>query len=78
MVRSPGESPHACQARAEGRSESRVKVGDDDDADMNLPAAFDHESWQTAVGTFGSYLLVLGVLFVALFVVPFLLFLALG
>jgi hypothetical protein len=45
---------------------------------MNLPAPFDHESWQTAVGTGLGYGVVLAVLFVALFVVPFLVFLALG
>jgi hypothetical protein len=55
-----------------------VKGGRTDVDHMNLPADFDHESWQTALGTFGSYLLVLVALFVVLFVVPFLVFLALG
>lgn len=38
-----------------------------------LPS-FDHPVWLTAAGTVAGYLLVLGVLFVLLFVVPFLLF----
>ncbi|MFB6154704.1 MAG: hypothetical protein ABEJ22_02340 [Haloferacaceae archaeon] len=45
---------------------------------MNLPAGFDHEAWQAALGTLGSYLAVLLAMFVVLFVVPFLVFLALG
>jgi hypothetical protein len=44
---------------------------------MNLPAQFDHESWYAAVGTFGSYALVLVGMFLVLFVVPFLVFLVL-
>ncbi|WP_255170137.1 hypothetical protein [Natrononativus amylolyticus] len=35
---------------------------------------YDHPSWITAVGTGVGYLLILGLLFVALFVVPWLLF----
>jgi len=35
---------------------------------------FDHPAWLTAAGTLAGYGLVLGFLFVLLFVVPFLLF----
>ena len=38
---------------------------------------FDHPSWRTVAGTGASYLVVLGVMFVLLFVLPFLLFLLL-
>ncbi|WP_185715505.1 hypothetical protein [Halocatena pleomorpha] len=37
-------------------------------------AGFNHPSWLTAVGTLAGYGLVLLVLFVALFVLPYLLF----
>ena len=39
-----------------------------------LPEPFDHPAWLTGVGTLVAYGLILMVLFVALFVVPYLLF----
>lgn len=42
-----------------------------------LPGGNDHPSWVTAVGTLVSYGLILVAMFVALFVVPYLLFTAL-
>jgi hypothetical protein len=39
---------------------------------------FDHPSWLTAAGTAASYLAVLALMFVVLFVVPFLVFLLLA
>ncbi|WP_458205014.1 hypothetical protein [Haladaptatus sp. NG-SE-30] len=44
---------------------------------MNLPADFDHPSWMTAASTAASYLLVLAVMTVLLFGVPYLIFTAL-
>lgn len=44
---------------------------------MDLPT-FDHESWRAAAGTGLGYALLLALLTVALFVVPFLAFRALG
>lgn len=44
---------------------------------MNFDA-FDHEAWRTAVGTGVGYGLILAVLFVALFVLPYLAFAVLG
>jgi hypothetical protein len=41
-------------------------------------SSLDHPSLRSAAGTGASYLLILGVVFFVLFVVPFLLFLALG
>ncbi|MFB6304444.1 MAG: hypothetical protein ABEH47_04710 [Haloferacaceae archaeon] len=45
---------------------------------MDLPASLDHESWRAAAGTGAGYLLILALVTLALFVVPFLLFRALG
>jgi dolichyl-phosphate-mannose--protein O-mannosyl transferase len=45
---------------------------------VKLPPPFDHDAWLTAVGTGLSYGLVLAVVFLALFVVPFLVLLAVG
>lgn len=42
-----------------------------------LPGGYDHPSWLAAIGTVVSYGVVLLVMFVLLFVVPYLLFLAL-
>ena len=42
---------------------------------MSLASEFDHASWRAAAGTLAGYGLVLAVLFVLLFVVPFVLFL---
>ena len=39
---------------------------------------YSHPSWLTAASTGGAYLLILLVMFVLLFLVPYLLFLALG
>lgn len=44
---------------------------------MNLRETLDHESWRTVAGTGAGYGLILFVLFVALFALPFLVFLAL-
>jgi hypothetical protein len=44
---------------------------------MSLPARFDHPAWTTGVATVASYGLALLGMFVLLFVLPFLLFLAL-
>lgn len=44
---------------------------------MNLRETFDHDSWRAIAGTGVGYGLMLLVLFVALFVLPFLVFLAL-
>jgi hypothetical protein len=44
---------------------------------MNPPADFDHPAWLTAASTIASYLLVLAVMTVLLFGVPYLLFTAL-
>lgn len=44
---------------------------------MNLVEKFTHESWFAAVGTAAGYGLVLVAMFVLLFVIPFLIFLAL-
>jgi hypothetical protein len=41
---------------------------------VTLPEPFDHPAWLTGVGTLVAYGLILVVLFVALFVVPYLLF----
>ncbi len=43
----------------------------------SLPDAFDHPAWMTGVATVVGYGLILAVLFVALFVVPYLVFVAL-
>lgn len=45
---------------------------------MALPEAVDHDSWRTIAGTGVGYGLILAVLFVALFVLPYLVFLLLG
>jgi hypothetical protein len=45
---------------------------------LPLPDSFDHDAWQTAFGTLLGYGLILLVLFLALFVVPFLLFETIG
>ena len=45
---------------------------------VSLPEPFDHPSWLTAVWTFVSYGVVLFVLFLVLFVVPYLVVLAIG
>ena len=42
---------------------------------MTLASEFDHASWRAAAGTLFGYGLILVVMFVVLFVVPFLLFL---
>lgn len=39
---------------------------------------YDHPSWLTALGTGASYGVILAAMFLLLFVVPFLVFLALG
>ncbi|WP_267195319.1 hypothetical protein [Halegenticoccus tardaugens] len=44
---------------------------------MNLPGEFDHESWRTAIGVGAGYGLILLVMFALLFLVPYLLFVAL-
>ncbi|WP_311172927.1 hypothetical protein [Halobellus ordinarius] len=44
---------------------------------MNLPAQLDHPAWTTSIATLLSYGLGLLGMFVLLFVLPFLLFLAL-
>lgn len=41
---------------------------------VSLPGRFDHAAWTTAIGTGIGYAIVIGLLFVALFVVPYLLF----
>jgi len=41
---------------------------------VTLPEPFDHPAWLTGAGTVAGYGLILLVLFVALFVVPYLLF----
>ncbi|WP_327052755.1 hypothetical protein [Halomicrococcus gelatinilyticus] len=41
---------------------------------MNAPAEFDHPAWLTAASTAASYLLILAVMTVLLFGVPYLLF----
>ncbi|WP_266077282.1 hypothetical protein [Haladaptatus caseinilyticus] len=41
---------------------------------MNLPADFDHPAWLTAASTIASYLLILVVMTVLLFGVPYLIF----
>ena len=43
---------------------------------MSLRETIDHDSWRTVAGTGVGYGLILLVLFVALFVLPFLVFLA--
>lgn len=43
-----------------------------------VPDSFDHEAWETAVGTVLAYGLILTVMFVVLFVLPFVIFEALG
>ncbi|MFB6122790.1 MAG: hypothetical protein ABEJ78_04965 [Haloferacaceae archaeon] len=43
---------------------------------MSLTSEFDHASWRAAAGTLAGYGLLLAAMFVGLFVVPFLLFLA--
>lgn len=45
---------------------------------VSLPGGNDHPSWRTAVGTLVAYGAILVVMFLALFVVPYLLFVALG
>lgn len=45
---------------------------------MSTPAEFDHPSWLTALGTLVSYLLVLAVMTLVLFGVPYAVFLAFG
>ncbi|WP_435178980.1 hypothetical protein [Halorussus sp. AFM4] len=45
---------------------------------MNLPADHDHPSWTTALGTFAGYGLILLAMFVALFLLPYAVFVALG
>ncbi|MFC6732126.1 MULTISPECIES: hypothetical protein [unclassified Haladaptatus] len=45
---------------------------------MNLPAQFDHASFTAALGTFLSYGILLVVMTVVLFGLPYLAFLALG
>ena len=44
---------------------------------MNLPADFDHPSWLTAFGTLVGYGAILVAMFVALFLVPYVIFTAL-
>lgn len=44
---------------------------------LSLPGGLDHPSWTTAVGTVVGFGLVLAALFVALFVVPYLVFVGL-
>ncbi|GAA0199200.1 hypothetical protein ACFFQF_15870 [Haladaptatus pallidirubidus] len=44
---------------------------------MNLPADFDHPAWLTAAGTIASYLLILALMTVLLFGVPYVIFSAL-
>lgn len=41
---------------------------------IDLPGGTDHPSWTTAVGTFVAYALVLVVMFVLLFLVPYVIF----
>jgi hypothetical protein len=41
-------------------------------------SSFDHDSWRTAAGTGVGYLVVLAAITLALFVVPFLIFYAVG
>lgn len=43
---------------------------------MNLPADFDHPSWLTALGTFAGYAAILLAMFVALFLIPYGIFVA--
>ncbi|MFC6988156.1 hypothetical protein ACFQJD_04470 [Haloplanus sp. GCM10025708] len=43
---------------------------------MSIASDYDHASWRAAAGTLAGYGLVLAAMFVVLFVVPFLLFLA--
>lgn len=42
-----------------------------------LPGEFDHPSWLTAVGTFVGYGVILVVMTVVLFLIPYLIFMAL-
>ena len=42
-----------------------------------LPGGFDHPSWLTIAGTLGGYIVILAVMTVVLFLIPFLIFLAL-
>ena len=44
---------------------------------MDLPGRFDHPAWTTGLATAFGYGIVLAVLFLALFVVPYLVFAAL-
>jgi hypothetical protein len=44
---------------------------------MDLPGHFDHPAWTTGLATALGYVIVLAVLFLALFVVPYLVFTAL-
>ncbi|WP_168216195.1 hypothetical protein [Halorussus halobius] len=44
---------------------------------MNLPADFDHPSWRTALGTVAGYAAILLAMFVALFLVPYGIYVAL-
>jgi hypothetical protein len=43
-----------------------------------LPESLDHDAWETAVGTVLAYGLILLVMFVVLFVLPFVIFEGLG
>ena len=52
-------------------------VGADRRRDMDV-SSFDHDSWRTAAGTGVGYLVVLAAITLALFVVPFLIFYAVG
>jgi hypothetical protein len=45
---------------------------------MSALDEFDHDSWRTALGTGVGYGLILAVMFVLLFLVPYLLFAVLG
>jgi hypothetical protein len=44
---------------------------------MNLPADFDHPSWLTALGTLAGYGVILLVMTVLLFLIPYAIFTAL-
>jgi hypothetical protein len=43
-----------------------------------LPDSFDHDAWQTAIGTVLAYGLILVAMFLLLFVFPFVVFESLG
>jgi len=41
---------------------------------LRLPDQFDHDAWETAVGTLLGYALIVLVMFLVLFVLPFVIF----